>query len=131
MARRIWTVAALQPRSPVVVHPLEMHGIDGVFLALEPVARHHGEHDLHEAVIPAEWLPVRQQRCRIGPQIGPDQARLRRHAIGLDADLIAEAYFRCVGVLEWLLAACTGFVEPPAMIAAAQAALLDDAVRQI
>ena len=33
-------LAAPQTRAPIVVHPFEMHGIAGVFLALQPVAGH-------------------------------------------------------------------------------------------
>src|SRR5262249_39380052 len=42
MLRRIGGVGAFEPRAPVVVHPLEVHRIDRVLLALKPVARHVG-----------------------------------------------------------------------------------------
>ena len=51
--------------------------------------------------------------------------------IGADADLVTEPDLRRVGVLERLLEAGARLVEHPAMIVAAQAALLDDAVAEI
>jgi hypothetical protein len=45
--------------------------------------------------------------------------------------LVAEADLRGVDVLEWLFATGAGLVEHPAVIAAAQAALLDDAIAEV
>ena len=81
--RRVGVVAAHAVR-PVVVHPFEVHGIDGVLLGLEPVARHVGQHDLAEAVLPVERLPHRQFGRRQRPHVGPQQAGALAHRIGLD-----------------------------------------------
>src|SRR5438105_14345053 len=62
VGRRTLTVGAAERAGPVRVEPLEVHGVDRVLLALEPVARDLGEHDLHEAVLPTEGLPGRHQR---------------------------------------------------------------------
>src|SRR3954471_15525377 len=59
MFRRIWTEFISQADTPVHMHPLEMHGIDGVLLGLKPVAGNLGEDDLAESVLPLKRLPVR------------------------------------------------------------------------
>ena len=109
-----------------------MHRVDRVLLALEPVARHFRKHDLDEAVLPGERLPVRHQRRRKRAEIGPDQPGSSLHRIGLDVDvanfMLASG---CADVLERLRQAVAALVEPPAVIVAAQAALLDDAVGEI
>lgn len=45
-------VAGAQALAPVLMHPLEMHGIDRVLLALKPVAGHLRNDDLRETVSP-------------------------------------------------------------------------------
>src|SRR5262249_17121157 len=67
----IGTGLAAQPQAPIVVHPLEVHGVAGVLLALEPIAGNVGEHDFAKAVLPRERLPHRQLRHRLRPHIGP------------------------------------------------------------
>src|SRR3989442_6681102 len=54
------------------MQPLEVDRIDGVLLALEPVARDLREHDLLVAAL-AEQIPIGHQRRRRGPQIRPQQ----------------------------------------------------------
>src|SRR6202012_2668200 len=44
MPRRAPPTPAAQRRTPVLMHPFEVHRIDGVLLALEPIARNLGNH---------------------------------------------------------------------------------------
>ena len=76
VAGRVAALLALEANFPIRMHPFEMHGIDRVFLALQPIARDLREHDLGETVGPAEWLPFREQRRRQRPQVGPQHPRL-------------------------------------------------------
>ena len=107
-----------------------MHRVDGVLLALKPVARHVGEHDLAKAVAPGERLPHRQFRRRQRAQIGEQQAGafLDRIGLGLAAGL---RRFRIGGVFIGLFEAAAGLVDQPAVIAAADAGLLDPAVGHV
>ena len=73
-----------QARAPVLVHPFEMHRIDGVLLALEPIAGHLRGDDLAEAVGVSERLPHRQLRRRLRTHIGPQQPGQLAHRIGGD-----------------------------------------------
>ena len=58
MSRRPLAIGlTAQALAPVVVEPFEVHGIDRVFLTLEPVARNLAQHDLDEAIAPG---PLRQ-----------------------------------------------------------------------
>ena len=72
---------AAEPQTPVVVHPLEVHRVAGVFLALEPVAGNVGEHNFAKAVFPGEGLPDWQLGRRLRPHIGPQQPRAFLHGI--------------------------------------------------
>ncbi len=128
---RIGTGLAGQPQAPVVVHPFEMHGVAGVLLTLEPIARDLGEHDLAEAVLPVEWLPDRQLRCRQRPHIGPEQPHAFLHRIGARPATLLGARARIDEVVIRLLDAAPGLVHQPAVIVAANAALLDEAVAEI
>ncbi len=131
MPRRVRTALPAQTRAPVVVQPLEMHRVHGVFLGLEPVARHFAERDLHEAVRPGERLPVGRERRRLRAEIRPQQPGQRRDRVRLDANafLVARAGFG--GVLVRLLDAAAGVVVAPAVITAAQPAFLDDAAGEV
>jgi hypothetical protein len=122
---------AFESQAPVVVHPLEMHGIAGVLLALKPVARNLRDDDLAEAVLPGERLPDRQLRHRLRSHIGPQQARTFLHRIGLGAAAIPGARARIGDVVVGLLEAAAGLVHQPAVIVAADAGLLDEAVGEI
>ena len=130
MLRRDVGIAAAHAGAPIVVHPFEVHRIDGVLLALKPVARHVGEHDLAKAVAPGERLPHRQFRRRQRAQIGEQQAGafLDRIGLGLAAGL---RRFRTGGVLVGLFEAAAGLVHQPAVIAAADAGLLDPAIGHV
>src|SRR5262249_35752130 len=113
------------------VQPLEMHRVDGVLLALEPVARNLGEDDLDEAVPPRERLPGRDEGRRKGPQVGPQKPGLGLHRIGLETDLVLEPRYGMRYRLEWLLDPPARVVPPPAVIVTAQPAGFDPAVRQV
>src|SRR5580698_9778002 len=130
MFRRRVGVAAAQPAAPVVVHPLEMDWIDRVLLALKKVARHVGEHDLAKAVAPGKWLPHRQFRRRQRAEISKQQAGafLDRIGLGLAAGL---RRFWAGGVFIGLFEAAAGLVHEPAVIAAADAGLLDPAIGHV
>ena len=107
-----------------------MHRVDGVLLALEPVARHVGEHDLAKAVLPGERLPDRHLRRRLRTHVGPQQPAHFAHRIGLDL-AAGLRRLRIGGVLVGLLDAGAGLVEAPAVVAAADAAVLDPAVGHV
>ncbi|MNS71300.1 hypothetical protein D3C72_1046650 [compost metagenome] len=120
-----------QTHAPVGVHPFEVDRIDRVFLALEPVAGNIGEDDLLEAVGPAERFVVRQKRRWQRPHIGPQQPALLLHRIGLDLDLFLQFQVRRRHIVIGLFDALPRLVEQPAVIVAAQAALLDEGVGQV
>ena len=113
------------------MRPLEMYGIDRVLLALEPVARDLGQHDLAKPVLPGKEFPIRYQRPRLRPEIGPEQSAPLLDRIRLDADLVLQAQFGMRDILIGLRQTDTVAVIEPAVIVAAQAALLDIAVGQI
>src|SRR5260370_4235408 len=69
--RRVGARDAAEPDAPVRVGPFEMHRVNRVFLALEPIAWNLGLDDLAEAVLPREEFPVRHERPRLGTEIGP------------------------------------------------------------
>src|SRR5207249_589691 len=73
VSRRFGPVRVPQPLRPVRMQPLEMDRVDGVLLALEPVARDLRQHDLYEAVLPGERLPRWHQRRRLRTEVGPQQ----------------------------------------------------------
>jgi hypothetical protein len=123
-------VGAAQAVAHVVVHPLEMHWVAGVLLALEPVARHVREHDFAKAIVPNERLPYRQFGHWLPPHICPKQAGKFAYRIGVDAAVVFH-WPRVGRVLVGLLDAGTGLVHQPAVIAAADAGALDPAVGQV
>src|SRR5271170_4875562 len=84
VVRRIGAGPALQPQAPVRMGPFEMHRIDRVFLALEPVARDLGLDDLAETVGPREEFPIRHQRPRLRPQMSPYEAAQFGDRVGLN-----------------------------------------------
>src|SRR6185369_16346930 len=127
--RRAVAVGTAERARPVRVEPLEVHGVDRVLLALEPVARNLGEYDLHEAVLPGEGLPGRHERHRRGPEISPEEPGLRLDRIGLDAHPVLEPGFRMRELLERLLQTAARVLPEPAVVVAAQAAILDPSIR--
>jgi hypothetical protein len=108
-----------------------MHGIDGVFLALKPVAWDFRKNDLAETVLPGERFPIRDERSRIRAQISPDQAGPHSDRIRLDTHFIFEARFGSGDIVIGLLDAAPGFIESPTVIVAAQATLFDESVGQV
>jgi hypothetical protein len=130
MFRRDVGIGAAHAGAPIIVHPLEVHRVDGVLLALKPVTRHVGEHDLAKAVAPGERLPHRQFRRRQRAQIGEQQAGafLDRVGLGLAAGL---GRFRTGGVFVRLFEAAAGLVNEPAVVAAADAGVLDPAISHV
>ena len=130
MLRRRIGIAAAQSAAPIVVHPLEMHGIDGVLLALKPIARNVREHDFAKAVGPGERFPYRQFRRGLRPEISEQQSGAFLHRIGLGVTAGLRR-FRIGGILVRLFEAAAGLVDEPAVIAAADAVVLDPAVGHV
>ena len=131
VARGVGAGVAGEADRPVRMRPFEMHRVDRIFLALEPVARDLGEHDLAEAVRPGEELPIRHQRTRLRAEIGPEQPAPLLDRVGFDADFVAQPPLRVRHVLVGLRqAGAVGIVEP-AVIVAAQPAFFDIAVAEI
>src|SRR5215510_16130793 len=91
MGRRLWPLSTLQDTRPVAVQPLEVHRVDRVLLALEPVTGNFREDDLYEAVSPGERLPGGHERHRRRPQVGPQQAGLGLYGIRLDTHTVLKA----------------------------------------
>ena len=131
MTRRVGPGLPALPQAPVVVHPFEVHRIDRVLLALEPVARHLAGDDLLEAIAPGERLPDRQFRHRVRSHIGPQQSRHLAHRIGRARAFLPQRRGGIERVLERLLDAASVLVHQPAMIVAANAGFLDEPVRQV
>src|SRR4029077_7450735 len=128
---RIGSPAAGLSDAPVHVHPLKVHRIDGVLLTLKPVARQFRKEDLHESVLPAEWLPIRKLRRGRRAEVCPQEPGMRAARIGPCDRPAAAARARIDDILERLLEAPAIGVEPPAMVIAPQPARLHVAVRQI
>src|SRR5215471_10645290 len=105
------------------MHPLEMHGIDRILLSLKPVARNFGENDLPEAVLPFKRLPRRNNRRRQRPQVCPDEAALRLHGVGSDANLVPESRIGSCDIVVWLLDTPAEAVEQPSVIVTPQTTL--------
>ena len=108
-----------------------MDRIDGIFLALEPIAVDIGKDDLGKAVFPVEGFVIRQQRCRVGPHISPEKPRHGLHLVGLDFDLPTQFALGIDGIFIRLVNAVAVLVPQPAMVIAAQPAFLDITVGQI
>src|SRR5262249_33501458 len=131
MRWRPTSVGTAEGARPVRVQPLEVHGIDRVLLVLEPVAGNLGEDDLHEAVLPRERLPGRHQRRGRRPEVGPEEPGLRFDRVVLDANAVLEPSIRMGRFLEWLLKAPARVIPEPAVVVAAEPAVLDPAVGEI
>ena len=123
--------AGAQTVAPVFVHPFEVHGVDGVFLALKPVAGHFRDDHLAKAIGPRKGLPVGQQRHRLRPHIRPQNAALGLHRVGLDADAIFGLALGINRVFIGLRNAAPCFIKVPPVVIAAQAFGLDHAITQV
>src|SRR5690349_6353110 len=108
-----------------------MHGIDRVCLSLKPVAGDFRKEDLGESVLPSKRLPVWNEGSRFGPEVGPDQAGMRLDRIGLDANLIFEAYVLRADIIVRVLDTSIHFLEQPAVIITSQTALFNETIREI
>ena len=112
----------------VAVQPIEMRRIDRVLHRLEPVATVDLVLlDPALAVLPRQHVPARQQRPRRRPKICPQKSAQFFDRIGDVLDLVLEAAFLRLG---GLLEASSRAVEFPAMIATANAFLVDAAKSQ-
>ena len=110
------------------VQEFEMHGIGRVVHALYPIARQRIDLDRAIKIIAHQQVPARQERHRRRTHIGPDEAAERLARIGLDLDLLFVAQLGMREILERHLDAIALQVERPAVIGAAQAAILGNAV---
>src|SRR3979411_3324801 len=113
------------------MRPFEMHRVDRVLLALEPVARDLRLDYPAEAVLPREEFPIRHQGPRLWAEIGPQKPAQFFDRIGLDADLVFQAGLGMRQILVGLRQAASVRVEEPPMVVAARPARLDKAVAQI
>src|SRR5690349_14221410 len=107
------------------MEPWDMADIAGVLDRLQPVAvvEIGPEHALARAVL--QHVIFRQQRRRQRTDIGEDQTGLFLHRVSALSDLVLEV---AVWLLAGLLQTLAVHVEQPAVIAAAQALLLDTAI---
>src|ERR1700738_4398507 len=131
VVRRVRTGPPLQPQAPVRMGPFEMHRVDRVLLALEPVARDLGLDDLAETVRPREEFPIRHQRPRLRPEIRPYEAAQFGDRVGLDVDSIPEPSLGIRDILIGLREAASRLVIEPAVIVAAQPVRFDIAIAEI
>src|SRR6185312_5487512 len=112
------------------VQEFEMHGIGRVVHALHPVAGQRIDLDRAIEIVAHEQIPARQQWHRRRTHIGPDEAAERLAGIGLDLDLFFVAQLGMREIFEGHLDAIALRIEHPAVIGAAQAAILGNAVFQ-
>jgi hypothetical protein len=110
------------------VQILEMHRVGRVVHALEPVAGQQVDLDDLVEIIAHQNVPARDQRDRLRTEIGENQPAQLRDRIGLDGDLVLVAVLGERAILERLLQAAALGVEKPAVIGAAQALLVRNAV---
>src|SRR5262245_29482148 len=104
------------------MHPFEMNRVDGIFLALKPVARNFSKHDLAKTVLPCKRFPVRNEWRRIRSQVRPNQTGSRGNRVRLDAHLVFESRLRRGDIVVWLLHTLPGLIEAPAVVIASQPA---------
>ena len=116
---------------PVAVQPLQVHRVQRVLLALQPVARQYGQTDVPDDVADREHVPVRHQRRGRGAHVGEQQPGLLLHRVRLHLDLVLEPRLRVLRLLVRLLRALARLVVQPAVVRAAQAMLFRDAVDHV
>ena len=124
-------LVVLLPHAPVAVQPLQVHRVQRVLLALQPVAGQRRERDLAPDVVPRERLPHREERCGLRAHVREHHAPEHLDRVGRDLHLLLEAPVRVDGLLERLLDALAGLVHHPAVVHAAEAVLLRDAVGEV
>ena len=117
-------LAVHHPAAPVAVEPLEVEGVEGVFVALEPVAGEHYGLGSADAG-PDEDVDAGEERRGSWAHIGEDDAAELLRLVRLDADLVLELGAFGLGGLVDALAL---LVEDPAVVGAAYAVGLGDAV---
>ena len=120
-------VAVHDPAAPVAVEPLEVERVERVLVALEPVARNHDGLRAADAR-PDEDVDAGEQGRGVGAHVGEDGAAQLLCLVRLDAHLLLE-----LGALRLrrLVDALAGLVEYPAVVGAADAVLLGDAVGEV
>ena len=118
-------------RAHVGVQPLDVHGVERVLLALEPVARYLRNGDVADGVVPEQVLPAGEERRGLRAHVGEHEPRHLAYGVARDLDLLLEASVRVDGLLEGLLDALAGLVHHPAVVHATEAVLLGDAVGEV
>ena len=111
----------------LAVQPFGVHGIERVLHDLQPVAGHLGVADMANRTLGHEAVPARQQRRRLRTEVGEDHAAERFDRIAAGRHLVFER--TAVGLVR-LIDARARAVELPAVIRAADAVRLRDAVGQ-
>ncbi len=112
-------------RQVMAVQPLEVRRVDAVLHDLQPVARDERAADVAQHTLPDEEIVARQQRRRLGAQVGEDQAAQLLRAVGRRASA-REPLGR--GRPHRDLEAASRGRELPAVVGAADAVRLDAAV---
>src|SRR5262249_12688069 len=97
-----------------------------VLLALEPVARQHGENELDEGPRSVEGSPIRDQWRRIRAEIGPQQPRLLLHRVRGELDALERWLW-----LQRLVQAAARPVVEPAVAHAPQPVAFDAAMTEV
>ena len=108
-----------------------MQRIEGVFLTLKPVAGQLRDADFAHRVVPGQLFPPRKQRRRLRAKVGEQQAAELLNRVAGYSDFLFESAVGPDRLLEGLLNALAGLVVEPAVIHAAQAVLLGDAVGEV
>ena len=125
---------ACRPRGEVRVQPLHVHRVDRVLHDLDPVARNLNVLDVADHVVHHEEVPARQQRRRLRPEVGKDQAAQLLDSVRGQPDRVLEPHsgeaLRVANLFERLLDATARRVVHPAVVGAADALLLGDAIGQ-
>src|SRR5581483_942048 len=109
----------------VAVEPLNVRAVERVLHDLDPVAGNHGKANLPYGVVPDEGVVARQQRSRLGAEVGEDESTQLLHRIAGHFDPVLEGAFRWLG---GLLQTGALAVEQPAVVGAAQPFGLGNAV---
>jgi hypothetical protein len=78
------------PTTPVAVEPLEVEGVKGVLLALEPVAGEFEDGGFSDTV-PGEDIPTREQRRGLRAHVAENDAAKLLYFVGLYLDLVLES----------------------------------------
>ena len=109
----------------MAVQPFGVHGIARVLHDLQPVAGHDRVAHLTDRGFDDETVELRNQGRRLRAEVAPDHPAELGHGVAADVDLVLErTAFGFVRLVE----TCAGAVELPAVIRAANAVSIRNAV---